>query len=46
MADREITGGIVNEWVLAHEGEDDDEKIERTRATSPATYFHMKGKES
>jgi hypothetical protein len=44
MADREIAGGVVNEWVLAHEGEEDDEEVKRTKGTSPATYFHMQGK--
>lgn len=45
MADREIAGGIIEDWVRANEGEEDEDEIERKKGKSTTTYYHSKGED-
>ncbi len=45
MADREVAGRIIEEWVLSHEGERDEDDVEHKKGTSTTAYFHAKGNE-
>jgi hypothetical protein len=46
MADREVAGDIIKEWVLANENEEDEdvEAHKRNNMSGPA-YFHSLGNE-
>ncbi len=46
MADREVAGDIIKEWVLAHENEEDEDvEAHKRNNMSGTAYFHSLGNE-